>query len=52
VDSGEEECARVPLPCPEEGILNQFIVIADGNIDPENRPREEMSLKLGGRGHG
>lgn len=51
VDGGKEKRARCSLPSPEKALPNDLIVAADGDIDAENGPCNEMVLKRGVRCH-
>jgi len=52
MDIGENLRAGLSFPCPKQTLLNHLILAADSNIDAQNRPGSEGTLKLGGCGHG
>jgi hypothetical protein len=46
MDIGEKQRAGVPLLSPCKAVMNQLIIAADGDIDPEDRPGGKEILKL------
>jgi len=50
--AAKNQCAGLALLGPPKTVLNRQVVVADGNINPEDGPGDDETLKLGGRSHG